>query len=105
MTPPEPIIPQEVTKWQLRAIWNDPAYQEPLRRRTTERVMVREELAPPEAEQVPGALSRIYDIWDNVANEFLGTFHCYRNPDGGIGASGKEDPMWLLVNGVLMCDP
>jgi hypothetical protein len=105
MTPPNPIVPQKVTKWQLREMWNDPAYQAQMRRRTTERVMIREDLAPPGAEQVPGALSRIYDIWDNTANQFLGTFHCYRNPDGSIGASGKEDPIWLLVNGVLMCDP
>src|SRR5271156_2780736 len=105
MTPPNPIISQKVTKWQLRAIWNEPEYQSQMRRRTTERVMVREDLAPPDAQQVPGALSRVYDIWDNVANQFLGTFHCYRNPDGTIGASGMEDPMWLWADGTYFYDP
>jgi hypothetical protein len=73
-------------------------------KRTTQRVMVREELAPPDAEQLRGAMSQIYDLRDQ-SNEYLGTFHRYKNPDGTIGASGKADPIWLLVNGVLHYDP
>jgi hypothetical protein len=67
-------------------------------RRCTERVLVREELAPPDSGQPEGAVSQVYDLYDNPAGEFLGTFHRYRNPDGSIGASGKEDPIWLLID-------
>lgn len=105
MTLSDPIIPQKVSKWQLRETWNNPDFQDAMRKRTTERVMRREELAPPEAGQVEGAMSQVYDLFDNPANEYLGTFHRYKNPDGSIGASGKEDPMWLLIDGILHYDP
>ncbi len=98
-------MPQKVTKWELRKIWNDPEFQAILLKRCTQRVMVSERLAPPDAKQRPGALSQVYDLMDHRAGVLLGTFHRYRNPDGTIGASGKEDPIFLLVNGVEMCDP
>jgi hypothetical protein len=105
MTPSDPIIPQKVSKWQLRATWNDPAFQSAMLRRCTQRVMVREELAPSGSGQEEGAMSQVYDLYDNPAGEFLGTFHRYQNLDGSIGASGKEDPIWLLIDGVLHYDP
>jgi hypothetical protein len=105
MTPSDSSIPQKVSKWQLRETWNDPQFQADMLRRCTERVMVTERLAPPEAQQESGALSQVYDLFDDIAGELLGTFHRYRNPDGSIGASGKEDPVFLLVNGVVMYDP
>ncbi len=67
--------------------------------------MVTERLAPPEAYQKDGAFSQVYDLFDNVAGELLGTFHRYQNPDGTLGASGKADPIFLLVNGIEMVDP
>jgi hypothetical protein len=106
MTPSDNIIPQKVTEWELRAIWNNAEFQRAFLKRCTERVMVTERLAPLSAEQIPGALSRVYDLFDNTAESpFLGTFHQYLNPDGSIGASGKLDPKMLVVGGVLMCDP
>ena len=98
-------MPEKVSKWRLREIWNDPQFQAKALRRCTERVMVTERLAPPEAQQENGALSQVYDLFDNAAGELLGTFHRYRNPDGSVGASGKDDPIFLLVNGVEMVDP
>jgi hypothetical protein len=105
MTPPEPIIPQKVSKQYLRQLWNDPVFQANLRRRATQQVDVYEELAPPEAQQEDGSMSYVYDLMDNVNRQLLGTFHCYRNRDGSIGASGFRDPQWLLVNDVLLFDP
>ena len=102
---PVPVIPQKVTKRQLRGIWNDPEFQAALLKRCTERVMVTERPAPPDAEQAPGTLSQVYDLFDNNAGELLGTFHRYRKPDGTLGASGKADPIFLLVNGVPTYDP
>ena len=64
---------------------------------------MRDELAPPEAEQIPGALSQVYDLYSS--DQFLGTFHRYLNPDGSIGASGKADPIWLFVDGAYHYDP
>jgi hypothetical protein len=105
MTPPEPIIPQKVSKLYLRQLWNDPMFQADLQRRTTQQVDVYEALAPPEAHQEEGAISYVYDLVDNVNRKLLGTFHCYRNRDGSIGASGFRDPQWLLMNDVLLFDP
>ncbi len=80
-------------------------FQADLLQRTTQQVDVYEELASPEAQQQEGAVSYIYDLMDNVNRKLLGTFHCYKNRDGSIGASGSRDPQWLLVNDVLLCDP
>jgi hypothetical protein len=74
-------------------------------RRATQQVDVYEALAPVSAGQQEGALSYVYDLMDNVNGRLLGTFHCYKNRDGSIGASGFRDPVWLLVNDVLLYDP
>jgi len=66
---------------------------------------VSENLAPPEAGQEEGALSYVYDLMDNPNGQLLGTFHMYKNRDGSVGASGMADPIFLLVNNVLLCDP
>jgi hypothetical protein len=68
-------------------------------------VDVYEALAPPDAGQEDGTISCVYDLMDNLNRQLLGTFHMYRRPDGAIGASGKVDPIFLLVDGVPMCDP
>jgi len=105
MMPSDPIISHKVSKRQLRETWNDPGFQAELLRRCTQRILVRDELAPDDAEQQDGALSQVYDLWDNDAQQYLGTFHRYLNPDGSIGASGKPDPIWLLVGDVYHYDP
>jgi hypothetical protein len=64
-----------------------------------------ERLAPPEAGQPEGTMSRVYDFMDNHANELLGTFHVYVTRGGTIGASGMYDPVFLLVDGVVHFDP
>ena len=96
---------RKVTKRELRDIWNDSAFQADLLRRSTERVFVYDELAPSGADQKEGALSQIYDLYDNRTGELLGTFHRYQNPDGTVGASGLADPVFLLVEGVPTVDP
>jgi hypothetical protein len=105
MIPPNPIIVQKVQKQQLRNIWNDPIFQSAILRQTTQRVDVYEDLAPTAAGQEPGTLSCVYDLVDNPHRQLLGTFHVYKRPDGTIGASGRPDPIFLLVDGVPMCDP
>jgi hypothetical protein len=105
MIPSNPSIVRKVAKQQLRDIWNDPRFQSILLRSTTQRVDVYEGLAPPDAGQEEGTLSYVYDLMDNPNDQLLGTFHVYKRPDGGIGASGLPDPIFLLVDGIPMCDP
>jgi hypothetical protein len=50
-------------------------------------------------------MSHVYEFFDNIAQELLGTFHCYKKPDGTFGASGKYDPIILNVDGVPYYDP
>jgi hypothetical protein len=105
MIPPEPIIVQKLPKQQLRDVWNDPAFSSELLRRTTQRVDVSENLAPPEANQEEGTMSCVYDLMDNPNSQLLGTFHVYRRKDGTIGASGRPDPVFLLIDGIPTYDP
>src|SRR5436305_5631408 len=105
MTPPASIIPRKVTKGQLRSYWNDSRIRESIQRRTTQRVDVAVDLAPSSANQEEGALSCVYDFMDNATHTLLGTFHCYKNRDGSIGASGMLDPIFLLVDGIPLFDP
>ena len=48
-------------------------------------------------------MSRLYKYWDgSVAVMYL---HCFVEPSGAIGGSGKMDPKRLLVDGVsYYCD-
>ena len=65
---------------------------------------VREYLAPAKAGQVPGALSQY--IYYFEGETMIAQAHCYREPGGKIGASGRPDPKWLLVEGeALIPDP
>jgi hypothetical protein len=102
---PTPIITRKVTKQHLRTIWNNPTIQGEIMRQTTQRIDVYVAPAPPESNQEDGAISYVYDLMDNVNRKLLGTFHCYKNLDGSYGASGLPDPIQLLVNDTLLCDP
>lgn len=48
-------------------------------------------------------MSVLYKYWDgNLAVMYL---HCFVEPTGELGASGKMDPKRLLVNGLsYFCD-
>jgi hypothetical protein len=105
MTPPNPIIVRKLRKQELRDIWNDPAFQSTLLKRTTQRVDVFARLAPPDAQQEPGTVSHVYDFMDHRTGELLGTFHAYKRPDGSIGASGMYDPIMLRVDNTVCVDP
>jgi hypothetical protein len=105
MIPPIPIIVQNVPKQQLRDVWNDPEFQAEIQRMTTQRVEVSANLAPPEANQEEGTMSCVYDLMNNPNSQLLATYHVYKRRDGTIGASGREDPIFLLVDGVPHVDP
>lgn len=105
MIPSAPIIVQKVTKPTLRAIWNEPAFQNSLLRRATQRVDVCENPPPASAGQDERTLSYAYHLMDNSERQLLGTFHICKKRDGSIGVSGMHDPIFLLVDGVALCDP
>jgi len=98
---------KKVTRQWLRDRWNDVLYQSALWARTTQQVRVYEGLAPPEANQEPGTISAVDELYDNrvTPHELLAALHYYRRPDGTIGASGKYDPTFLLVDGIPHVDP
>jgi hypothetical protein len=96
---------EKVSKRRLREIWDEPRFQAEFLQRTQQRVDVSENLAPPDANQVPGTMSHVYDFVNNDQHELLGTFHAYIEPGGVIGASGMYDPIFLLVDGVPYVDP
>lgn len=67
------------------------------------RVCIHDRPASPKSGQKPGTRSKLYKYFDgDVAVMYL---HCFVEPSGKLGASGKMDPKRLLVNGVYYyCD-
>ncbi len=49
--------------------------------------------------------SQEYTYRDPVTNEDCAIVHCYRRPDGTIGASGQIDPHMVIVAGVEYHEP
>jgi hypothetical protein len=109
MMPPENIITRKVDEWELRRQFNDPSFRADLMRRTSQQVESYCKPAPPEARQVPGATSHVYDWFEYSAEtgetKLLATVHLYKNPDGTIGASGQPDPQILVIGNVILVDP
>jgi hypothetical protein len=90
-------------------MFNEPAFHNDLQERHCQTVETYCELAPPDAEQIPGALSRVEDWYEynkeTDKTRLLATVHYYKNPDGTIGASGKIDPQLLVVGNEIFTDP
>jgi hypothetical protein len=107
--PPGFIIPRKVGKRELYRIFNDPTFRADIVRRTVQRVDVSEGLASPECNQEPGTTSHVYDWmgYDSATNRMilLATVHCFKLPDGTLGASGDYDPVVLVVDGEILTDP
>ena len=70
---------------------------------TLRRQTIYERPASAKSSQKPGAMSKPYKYWDGtIAVMYL---HCFEEPSGALGGSGKMDPKRLLVNGVFYyCD-
>lgn len=110
MTPPAGfIIPRKVGKRELCRIFNDPAFRADIVRRTNQRVDVSEGPASHDCRQEPGTMSHVYDWmeYDPTTNSMrlLATVHCFKKPDGTLGASGDYDPVLLFVDGQILADP
>lgn len=103
------IIARKVGKQELYRIFNDPLFRADITQRTDQRVENSYGLAAPEFNQEPGTTSHVYDWMEYVAAEnrmrLLATVHMFKKPDGSIGASGKPDPIVLVVDGVPLTDP
>lgn len=56
--------------------------------------------APTQAGQPPGTMSERIWYFDRDLNR-IALVHQYILPDGTIGASGRPDPKWLLVDGEI----
>lgn len=107
--PTDSIIPEKVGARELREIFNNPAFQADLLRRTCQTVETYCEPAPASANQVTGAVSHIFDWYeyfpDTDSTRLLAVVHYYKNPDGTIGASGKVDPQILVIGNRILTDP
>ena len=108
MTQDDDDIPLKVDCWELRRYFNEPDFNADLVKRTKTRVETYCELAPAKANQEPGTMSLIHEWYGEGASgnrTLLATIHWYRTPDGSIGASGRIDPQFLLVDGIPYIDP
>jgi hypothetical protein len=103
------IIAKKVGKQELYRRFNDPSFRADIVRRTNQRVDVSDGLASPDCNQEPGTTSHVYDWMEYVAAEnrmkLLATIRMFKKPDGTIGASGKPDPIVLVVDGIPLTDP
>jgi hypothetical protein len=104
-----PIITKKIGSRELRRMFNDPVFQEDLVKRHCQTAEIYCELAPPDANQVPGTVSHIQDWYEyneeTDKTRLLATVHFYKSPDGTIGASGKIDPQLLVVGHQIFTDP
>jgi hypothetical protein len=107
--PPDIIVARKVGKRELYRIFNDPDFRADIMRRTNQRVDVYEALASEDCHQEPGTMSHVYDWmeYDPAENQMklLATVHCFKRPDGSLGASGDYDPVLLAVGGQILIDP
>jgi hypothetical protein len=100
MTPQEyPIVEADAS--ELRQMFNDLRFAE---RAALGELAVRvkrgsEHPAPPASAEPPGAVSHSLEYFDGAA--LVAKAHEYLRADGAIGGSGKPDPKWLLVEGVI----
>lgn len=56
--------------------------------------------APTALGEVPGTVSHMLQYFE-PDGELVAKVHEYLRPDGTIGASGKRDPKWVKVGGVV----
>ena len=56
--------------------------------------------APAKLNEVPGTVSRILQYFD-LKGELVAMTHEYVRPDGTLAASGKRDPKWIFLDGVI----
>jgi hypothetical protein len=54
-------------------------------------------------------MSHVFDWYEyfpeSDSTRLLATVHCYKNPDGTLGASGKIDPQILVIGNRILTDP
>jgi len=52
---------------------------------------------PVRSGQPPGSRSQTIHLLEVATGQIVAKTHCYRLPDGSIGASGKLDPKWIMI--------
>ncbi len=94
----------KVTAAEIRRLFNVGRYTARVESGELRRYILKCNPAPERAGQVPGARSQFIAYVDLKGNHAV-KVHRYLRPDGTIGASGLEDPKWLLKDGVVYhCD-
>ncbi len=92
-------MPPHVVNSQFLQDWFNGLRVEELIDRGVFRERVHTEGAPSvHANQPPGTSSQIRRAYDSTGL-MMAECHCYRLPDGSIGASGMRDPKGLRLNG------
>jgi hypothetical protein len=100
-SPSEPRI-AEVAASELRGLFNEGHFSERASRGDlTVRVKPgSEHPAPSAANEPPGTVSHILQYFDD-AGWLVAQAHEYLRPDGTVGGSGRPDPKWLFIDGVI----
>lgn len=62
-------------------------------------------LQNPDQRQEPAGTKSQKIRYADLAGQWLVIIHQYLRPDGSIGASGKQDPKWLHLNGTTFILP
>lgn len=81
---------------EIRRRFNDAQLWERAERGSLGKRIVKESHpAPPPAGEPACTRSQLLEIFDPATGSTIAKAHCYRRPDGSIGASGRPDPKWL----------
>ena len=88
---------RKVCPWGLRNRFNESRLAEREDGVTIVTVIVSDAPVSPVANQPAGSRSQFVEYWE--AGILVAKCHRYLGPSGALGASGRPDPKWLLVDG------
>ena len=92
---------RRVPEHEIRRIFNDGGIYEARLRNDLLEVVESERLAHAAYGQPEGTISRL-SWYFTPQLERVALVHQFIRPDGTLGASGRPDPKWLLVDGVIL---
>jgi hypothetical protein len=93
------LAPRRICPWQLKFLYNGLDFDNLIAAGEVMVCVKKSRPAPPEAGQLPGALSQFRWYFLVRTQQIIAKVHCYENTDGTIGASGDPDPKKLVIYG------
>jgi hypothetical protein len=86
--------------WELRCWFKHKRFLERVQTRELHERVIKRKAAGPGSKQPAGTMTEMVRFIDPITNAEVAEIHRFRLPTGELGASGKEDPKYIVVDGV-----